>query len=160
MCNINSRILKTCLFSFYLILISACSSTNQPKNLDINSNEFIDAMLIQKSSEAVNAQQQYTMLVAENREQKTQKHNLFDNEEIDIIGFIGKPNILLKALANRYGYEYSEVGTNRNNLPTITVDIKKQTPIEVLKMISYQIDKIGELVLDKDAKVIRLVFKN
>jgi hypothetical protein len=144
------------------LLISGCATNNPPKTiqeLNPNSQEFAEAMMIQKSSEAVEAQQQYAMIVAENRAQKNQKQNLFDSEDIDIIGFIGKPNILLKAMASRYGYEFNEVGTSKG-LPTITIDVKKQAPIEVLKMISYQVDKVADVVLDKDAKVLRLVYRS
>jgi len=141
------------------VIMSSCAVNKKSQDVDPNSKEFIDAMLIQKSSEAVQAQQQYTMIIAENRADKNQKQNQFETEEIDIIGFIGKPNVLLKALANRYGYEYNEVG-NKNNLPTITIDVKKQTPLEVFKMISYQVDKVADLVLDKDAKVVRLIFRD
>ncbi len=157
------------IFKKYIVLIScctsifflaSCASTKIKKSeLKENSNEFIEALMVQKSSEAVDAQQSYAMIVAENRDQKNQKQNLFDNELVDIVDFIGKPNVLLKALSNRYGYEFNEVGTNKI-LPTITVDIKKQSPLEVLKMIGYQIDKVADLVLDKDARVIRLVYRN
>jgi defect in organelle trafficking protein DotD len=148
-------------YSFCSLLLVSCASTKiETTELKENSNEFIESMMVQKSSEAVDAQQQYAMIVAENRDQKNQKQNLFDNEAIDIIGFIGKPNILLKALANRYGYEFNEVNASNKNLPTITIDVKKQAPLEVLKMIGYQVDKVADLVLDKDARVIRLVYRS
>ena len=146
------------LLAFCVLIVGCAAQKKSMQNLDPNSQEFVEAMMIQKSAEAVEAQQQYAMIVAENREQKNQKQNLFDNEEIDIIGFIGKPKIILKAISNRYGYEFNEIGTSRN-LPTIIIDVKKQTPLEVLKMISYQVDKVADIVLDKDEKVLRLVYK-
>ncbi len=149
----NIKILTLCIF------LSSCAlQKKDAQELNPNSQEFVEAMMIQKSAEAVEAQQQYVMITAENREYKNQNQNLFNNEEIDIIGFIGKPNILLKAMANRYSYEFNEIGTPKN-LPTITIDVKKQSPLEVLKMISYQVDKTADIVLDKDEKVLRLVYR-
>jgi defect in organelle trafficking protein DotD len=142
-------------------ILSACSGIKEPtKNieLDPNSKEFIETMFIQQSNEAVDAQQQYMMLVADNREQKQDKQNSLNTDTIDIVGYIGKPTTLLKAIANKYGYDYNEVGAIKN-LPTINLDIKKQTPIEVLTNISYQVDKYADLVLDKDNKVIRLIYR-
>jgi defect in organelle trafficking protein DotD len=144
------------------IMICGCASKKTPDKiteLDPNSKEFIESMFIQQSNEAVDAQQQYMMLVADNREQRQDKQNLLNSDTIDIVGYIGKPSTLLKSIANKYGYEYNEVGSIKN-LPIINVDVKKQTPVEVLTNISYQVDRYADIVLDKDAKIIRLVYRS
>jgi hypothetical protein len=148
-------------------LITSCAS-NAPKNmetpsqqyqtLDPNSPEYLQAMLIQKSSEAIEAQKTYVMLVAEQQQAKEEKQSAFDNEYIEVQNFIGKPNTLLKAIAHRYGYEYREEGFARN-LPTLNLDIKNDAPIEVLKQISYQINGLADMIVDKDQKVIRLIYR-
>ena len=157
--NKLSKILQLSLIGT-CVLLSACATqeTTKETDLDPQSPEFLQTVLLKKSNEAVEAQQQYTLLIAEQRAQKEQKHSLFDEEEIDIQNFFGKPNQLLKALATRYGYEFKEIGAHKN-LPNITVDEKKEKPLEVLHNISYQIDKVADVVLDKDQKTIRLVYR-
>ncbi len=150
--------------SCLVLIVVACASSKLEKPstpyqaLDPNSPEFIDAMLIQKSNEAVQAQQNYMFLVAEQGMQKGSKQEALEQESIDIQNYIGKPNTLLKALANRYAYDYKEVGAARI-LPTITVDVKNASSLEVLKQISYQVYKTADVILDKDLKVIRLIYK-
>jgi hypothetical protein len=132
--------------------------TQEYQTLDPNSPEYIEAMLIQKSSEATEAQKAYVMIVAEQQQAKEEKQAAFDTEYIEVQNFIGKPNSLLKALAHRYGYEYREEGFAKN-LPTLNLDIKNDPPIEVLKQISYQINSVADMIVDKDQKIIRLIYR-
>ncbi len=156
-----STFLKISTLSISLAIICSGCANKKPSSLDSNSAEFIDALFIQKSSEAVDAQQKYTVLISDTYAQKSKKQSQFSTEEIDITGFIGKPNTLIKSIAERYGYDYAEAGlSNANRMPTITADIKKHTAEQALKVISYQIDKVATLIIDKDNKVVRLIFKN
>lgn len=162
--NLLKKYATYLLCASFCLGLTACAS-NKPKEetkpyqtLNPNSPEYLQAVIIQKASEATEAQNAYVTLVAEQQKSKEEQQIAFDTESIEIQDFIGKPQTLLKALAQRYGYEYKEIGQPRN-LPTLNLDLKNDMPIDVLTQVSYQINQMADIIVDKDQKAIRLVYK-
>ena len=52
-----------------------------------------------------------------------------------------------------------EIGKKRD-LRIINVRMKSTNPEEVMRSIAHQIEYAGDVVLDKNTRVIRLVYKN
>ena len=65
----------------------------------------------------------------------------------------------MRGFSNRYGYNFVEIGKKRD-LRIINVRMKSTNPEEVMRSIAHQIEYAGDVVLDKNTRVIRLVYKN
>jgi len=105
----------------------------------------------------VQAQRDLAATTAEGQQQILRRQAALDADEVDI-DYLGKPQPLLEAVAYRYGYKYVETG-KRGDLKTVNIRVAKRPVVEVLRDVGYQIDSGADVVLDKDAKIIRLIYK-
>jgi defect-in-organelle-trafficking protein DotD len=109
-------------------------------------------------TQAVQAQQSFEQVLAENARTLTLKQRAIDSDQVDI-DYIGKPQDILQTIAYRYGYGYAETG-KRQDLRIINVRLSKTSPVDILRSISYQIAYGAKVVLDKKTKELRLVYLN
>ena len=137
--------------------LAACSTTQDQARLDADSEAYARTVLIEKVDSAVRAQRELAVATQEGQALLLRKQAAFDNDEVDL-DYIGKPQPLLESLAYRYGYKYVETG-RRAELNTVNLRVARKPALEVVRDISYQIDSGADIVLDKDAKVVRLVYK-
>lgn len=137
-------------------MVGCASNTPQPTTRDTEA--FASKVISDKVAVAANAQREYVALLNEDMAVLTRKQTSLESDEIEV-DFIGKPQELLQTFAHRYGYRYVETGRTAE-LRTINVKTARAKPIDVLRNVGHQIDHGADLVLDKDAKVLRLVYKN
>jgi defect-in-organelle-trafficking protein DotD len=114
-------------------------------------------VIVDKVDAAVQALRDLAATTQEGKEMTLRKQAALDADEVDI-DYAGKPQPLLESMAHRYGYRYLEAG-KRAELKTINLRVNRARVIEVLRDVGLQIDNGADLVLDKDAKVIRLIYK-
>lgn len=139
------------------ISMTSCTSTkNVPTTSDTEA--FASKVIAEKVSVAADAQQRYVALVAEDKSLQGKKQASLDTDQVNV-DYIGKPQELIQTFAYRYGYRYIEEG-RPNDLRIVNVRVSNWAPIEVLRNVGRQIDNGADLELDKNAKVIRLVYKS
>lgn len=137
------------------LMVSGCAS--KPKVSDRDTEAYAAVLLAEHADVAAKAQKQYVALVAEDKQITAQKQHSIDTDEVDV-DFLGTPQELLQTFAYRYGYRYIESG-QRRSLKNINVRVNKASPIDVLRNVGHQITNGADLVLDKNAKVIRVIYK-
>jgi len=138
------------------VALSGCATSPVPTAMDTEA--FASRLIADKVAVAADAQREYVALVNEDRSVLSRKQAAMEVDEVDV-DYIGKPQELLQTFAYRYGYRYVESG-KRIDLRTINVRVQKVPPVEVLRNIGYQVDALADVVLDKDARTLRLIYKN
>lgn len=136
--------------------LAGCASSPQPTTSDTEA--FASRLIADKVAVAADAQRDYVALVSEDKTVLNRKQASIETDEVDV-DYIGKPQELLQTFAYRYGYKYVESG-KRSNLRTINVRVQKVAPVEVLRNVGHQVDNGADVVLDKGAKTLRLIYKN
>lgn len=138
-----------------LLVLSGCMTTQGPTTSDTEA--FASRLIADKVAVAADAQRQYVELVSEDKAVLSRKQAAIDTDEVDV-DYIGHPQELLQTFAHRYGYRYIESG-KRSDLRTINVRVKNMSPMDVLKNIGHQVDFAADVVLDRNAKTLRLIYK-
>lgn len=139
------------------LTLAACATKPTPAQLAAESEAQARQIIVGKVDAAVQAQRELAEATQEGQQMMLRKQATLTADEVDI-DYIGKPQPLLESLAHRYGYKYIETG-KRLELKTINLRVVKRPVLEVLRDIGYQIDHGADLVLDKDAKIVRVVYK-
>lgn len=139
-----------------LMTLGGC--TAPVKTTSADSEAFAARLIADKVAVAADAQERYVALVAEEQQIVARKQIALESDHVDV-DYIGKPQELLQTFAYRYGYQYLEVG-KRQDLRTINVRVQQTSPVEVLRSVGLQIDGGADVVLDKDARTLRLIYKN
>jgi len=150
--NITSGLMLAAAFS----VLAGCVSSPAPSSKDTEA--FASRLIAAKVAVAADAQREYVAVLNEDKAVLSRKQAALDTDEVDV-DYIGKPQELLQTFAYRYGYRYVESG-KYVDLRTINVRVQKALPIEVLRNIGYQVDAVADVVLDKNAKILRLVYKS
>lgn len=138
------------------VALSGCATSPVPTTTDTEA--FASRLIADKVAVAADAQREYVALVNEDKAVVSRKQGALDTDEVDV-DYIGKPQELLQTFAYRYGYRYIESG-KRVDLRTINVRVQKTPPLEVLRNIGHQIDAAADVEVDKNAKTVRLIYKN
>jgi defect-in-organelle-trafficking protein DotD len=128
-----------------------------PAEVTPDSEAYARQLILERVDAAVLAQRELAASTVEGRQQVLRRQAALDVDEVDI-DYLGKPQPLLEAVAFRYGYRYVETG-KRDDLKTINIRVTKRPVVEVLRDVGYQIDAGADVVLDKDAKILRLIYK-
>ena len=136
------------------ITLCGCASNNGHSS----DSKMAESIIANQVSVATDAQRSYAALLAEDARISYQKNEELNSDVIDV-DYIGKPLPLLRGFSNRYGYNFVEIGKKRD-LRIINVRMKSTNPEEVMRSIAHQIEYAGDVVLDKNTRVIRLVYKN
>ena len=131
------------------ILFSKSGVYPQTENaLEIISQESQRALEAQKM--LVKYRQQYSATL-ESRQRS------FEEDQV-AIDYIGKPQPLLTSIAIRYGYRFLEVGQLRD-LGTVNFTNNWTTPENAVMVISAQLGNEATISLDKNNKVITLIYR-
>lgn len=138
-----------------LAILTGCATSAQPTTEDTEA--FASRVIADKVAVAVNTQHSYVAALNADRAKAAAQQQTLDTDQVDI-DYIGYPQELLQTLAARYGYAYVESG-KRVTLKPINVWVRKATPLNVLKDIGVQVDHGADVVLDKNAKTVRLIYK-
>jgi defect-in-organelle-trafficking protein DotD len=147
---------KGLVMSLAAAALVGCATSPVPTGKDTEA--FASRLIADKVAAAADAQREYIALGNEYKSVLFRKQAAIETDEVDV-DYIGKPQELLQTFAYRYGYRYIESG-KRIDLNTINVRMQKAPPIEVLRNISVQLSAVANIVLDKDAKTLRLIYKN
>lgn len=140
------------LINLLLLIASGCASGNRaPQNLPT------DSVIAQKVAIAVKAQQDYQLIVRENSHSKNHENGNFNTDIVDV-DYIGKPLPILKALSNKYGFRFVEIG-KKTDLRILNIRMEHVLPIDVLENISKQIDYATDVVLDKESNTLKIIYK-
>lgn len=148
--------MKQCVLVVAMLALAGCAST-PPVVGTADTEGNADRIVAAKLGVAADAQRDFVAMVAEQRSVILKKQAAFDSDELDV-DYYGLPQEMLETVAYRYGYRYIEVGA-RTQLKPINIVIKKASPTEVLRNIGHQVDDAANIILDRNAKVIRLVYK-
>ncbi len=136
--------------------LAGCATSPAPTTKDTEA--FASRLIADKVAVAADAQREYVALAKEDKLVLYRKQAALESDEVDV-DYIGKPQELLQTFAYRYGYRYIESG-KRVDLRTINVRVQQTPPVEVLRNIGYQLEPEAEVVLDKNTKTLRLIYKN
>jgi len=147
---------KSLVLALIMFVFTGCVTS--PVTSGEDTEAFARRLIANKLAIAANAQREYVELVNEDKSVILRKQAAIETDEVDV-DYIGKPQELLQIFAYRYGYRYIESG-KRNELRTINVRVQNVSPIEVLRNIGYQVDTAADVVLDKNTKTLRLIYKN
>ena len=140
---------------FAVSAVVGCAANSTPSGPDTEA--FVRQVLVEKVDAAVLAQRELAAATSEGRQMLLRKQAALDEDEVDI-DYVGKPQPLLESIAMRYGYRYVETG-KRQDLKTVNLRVQRQPVIEVLRNLGNQIDRSADVVLEKDAKILRLIYK-
>ncbi len=140
-----------------LLALAGCATKPTAEQARADSEAHARKVIIDKVDMAVQAQRELAVATQEGKQMVLRRQAALTADEVDI-DYIGKPQPLLESLAHRYGYKYMETG-KRAELKTINMRVVKRPVIEVLRDIGHQIDSGADVVLDKDAKIVRVVYK-
>lgn len=152
------RVLKVGSLGLAIVLLGGCATVDKHPPLPTSGSQYISNVMADDVTQAVQAQQAFEEVLAENARTLSLKQKAIDTDQVDI-DYIGTPQELLQTMAYRYGYRYVETG-KREDLRVINVRVKKTSPVNVLRSIAYQIAYGAKVVLDKRTKELRLVYLN
>ncbi|MFA6230961.1 MAG: DotD/TraH family lipoprotein [Rhodanobacter sp.] len=152
------RVLKGGSLGLIGLLLAGCSTMASHPPPPTSGAEYISSLMASSVTQAVQAQQAFEQVLAENARTLSLKQKAIDTDQVDI-DYIGKPQDILQSIAYRYGYGYVETG-KRQDLRIVNVRLNKISPVEVLRSISYQISYGAKVILDKKTKELRLVYLN
>jgi defect-in-organelle-trafficking protein DotD len=138
-------------------LLGGCASTATPSDPSKDSEAYLLQVIHDKAVLAVNAQRELAAVAYADKELLAKRQNQIDTERIDV-NYLGKPGPLLQSLALRYGYEFVQTG-KPVELNPVNVNVRGFQVLEILRDVGYQVDAQADVVLDKNNKAIRLVFK-
>ena len=135
------------------MVLAACATTRVTSD-----SRMAESIIASQVTVAADAQREYAAIIAEDARISYQKNEEMNTDVIDV-DYIGKPLPLLQGFSTRYGYNFIEIG-KRRDLRIINVRMKSTTPEEVMRSVAHQINYAGDVVLDKNTRVIRLIYKN
>jgi defect-in-organelle-trafficking protein DotD len=138
-------------------LVGCASTSPQSAAVTPDSEAYARQIMVEKVDAAVQSLRELVATTQEGRDMVARKQAALDDDEVDI-DYAGKPQPLLESIAHRYGYKYVETG-RRVELRTINLRVSHARVVEVLRDVGLQTDTGADVVLDKDAKIIRLIYK-
>jgi defect-in-organelle-trafficking protein DotD len=141
----------------FVLAFAGCATKPAVTGISPDSEAFARQVIVDKVDAAVQAQRELAAATVEGKEMTLRKQSTLDQDEVDI-DYVGMPQPLLESIAYRYGYKYIETG-KRIELNVVNLRVQHKKVLEVIRDISYQIDGVADVVLDKDAKIVRLVYK-
>jgi len=142
---------------FATAALVGCVAQPTQDAMSADSQAYAHKVIVEKVDAAVQALRELAAATQEGKDMVLRKQATLDDDEVDI-DYTGKPQPMLESLAYRYGYKYIETGKH-TELRTISLRAKHARVIEVLRDVGLQIDSGADVVLDKDAKVVRLIYK-
>lgn len=131
-------------------LISIRSSYQEPKG--------VLAIISQESQEALNAQKRLVAYRDADNQRLALNARVIETDQV-LVDYIGKPQPLISSIAIQYGYRFVENGV-RTDLPTVNFTNLYQTPEATLIDLSAKIMPMASIAINKQDKIITLVYSN
>lgn len=155
---LNSKVFCTAAILGMAAITTACSSGY--KNHDIsgaipNTPSALE-IISQESQKALNAQSSLVAYRDQYSNTLDYRRKSFTEDKVKV-DYIGKPEPLLSSLAIRYGYRFLQYGAQRD-LPTVNYTEYWGTPENIIVNLGAQLDGQAELSVDKQERVITLVY--
>lgn len=137
--------------------VVGCASMNSGINRNVKIETYSPVEIIsQESQKALHAQQILTKYKQAQNQTLEYRQKSFENDKI-IVDFIGKPRDVISSIAIKYGYRFIEVG-NPRDLPIVNFTQVYSTPQDLLVNLNAQLGKQAELSINKNEKIITLVY--
>lgn len=131
-------------------LISIRTTYEQPKG--------VLSIISQESQEALNAQKRLVAFRDADNKRLALNARMIETDEV-VVDWIGKPQPLISSIAIQYGYRFVENGV-RTELPTVNFTNVYQTPEATLIDLSAKIMPMASIAINKQDKIITLVYSN
>lgn len=131
-------------------LISIRSTYEQPKG--------VLSIISQESQEALNAQKRLVAFREADNQRLALNARMIETDQV-VVDWIGKPQPLISSIAIQYGYRFVENGV-RTELPTVNFTNVYQTPEATLIDLSAKIMPMASIAINKQDKIITLVYSN
>lgn len=138
------------------LVIGGCTTTTVSTKGGYPASTSILEIISQESQEAMRATQKLTKYREQSFATMDYRQRDFENDKI-MLDYIGKPESVLSSIAIRYGYRFLEVGV-RQHLPTVNFTQYWNTPMQAVIDIDAQIGESAQLSLDKEQKIITLIY--
>ena len=136
------------------LVVSGCATTTmQTKGGYPASSSVLEIVLVSKGTLL---RQKLTKYREQSFATMDYRQRNFEEDKI-MLDYIGKPDAVLSSLAIRYGYRFLQVGV-RQHLPTVNFTQYWTTPAQAVVDIDAQIGDAAQLSLDKNQKVITLIY--
>lgn len=131
-------------------LISIRSSYQEPKG--------VLSIISQESQEALTAQKRLVAYRDADNQRIALNARVIETDQV-LVDYIGKPQPLISSIAIQYGYRFVENGV-RTDLPTVNFTNLYQTPEATLIDLSAKIMPMASIAINKQDKIITLVYSN
>lgn len=131
-------------------LASVRSTYAQPKG--------VLSIISQESQEALNAQKRLVAYRDADNQRLALNARMIETDQV-LVDYIGKPQPLISSIAVQYGYRFVENGV-RTDLPTVNFTNVYQTPESTLIDLSAKIMPMATIAINKQDKIISLVYSN
>lgn len=153
------RPLRALLVAMTAALATAACAHRPPSPAEPSpdSEAFASHLIAEKVAVASQAQRDFAQMQAEHRADIAVRQHQLDSDLIDV-DYIGSPQELLQTMANRYGYVYVEIGRH-TALKPVNVRFARTSPVELLRSVGHQVHASADVVLDKNERAIRLIYK-
>lgn len=138
------------------LVVSGCATTTMQTKGGYPASSSVLEIISQESQEAMRATQKLTKYREQSFATMDYRQRNFEEDKI-MLDYIGKPDAVLSSLAIRYGYRFLQVGV-RQHLPTINFTQYWTTPAQAVVDIDAQIGDAAQLSLDKNQKIITLIY--
>lgn len=162
----NMKLLKTAMVVGALSVMTGCASNslvNKESDLiSIRSSyqepKGVLAIISQESQEALNAQKRLVAYRDADNQRLALNARVIETDQV-LVDYIGKPQPLISSIAIQYGYRFVENGV-RTDLPTVNFTNLYQTPEATLIDLSAKIMPMASIAINKQDKIITLVYSN
>ena len=150
------KILTAIALATSTLVMSGCASTDIQTQGGYPASTSILEIISQESQEAMRATQNLTKFRQQKIATLDYRNRSFEEDKI-MLDYIGKPDAVLSSLAIRYGYRFLVVGV-RQELPTVNFTQYWTTPEQAVIDIDGQLGDSAQLSLDKQQKIISLIY--
>lgn len=116
------------------------------------------SIISQESQEALNAQKRLVAFREADNQRLALNARMIETDQV-VVDWIGKPQPLISSIAIQYGYRFVENGV-RTELPTVNFTNVYQTPEATLIDLSAKIMPMASIAINKQDKIITLVYSN
>ncbi|WP_240533985.1 hypothetical protein [Aeromonas veronii] len=138
------------------VALAGCATSPVPTTKDTEA--FASRLIADKVAVAADAQREYVALVNEDKSVLSVSRRRWRRTKWMSITSASRRNCC------RPSPTATAIATSRAASGSIcapsTTRVQKTPPIEVLRNIGYQVDAAADVVLDKNAKTLRLIYKN
>lgn len=162
----NANLLKALVLTSGLSVLSGCASNSligkESELLSIRSTyeqpKSVLSIISQESQEALTSQKRLLAFREADNKRLALNARLIETDKV-MVDYIGKPQPVISSIAIEYGYRFVEMGV-RKDLPTVNFTNVYQTPEVILNNLAAKIAPMASIAINKQDKIITLVYSN